>query len=350
MTVIPLSGDASTRRYYRLARRRGDLRRWPSTRSRSTPDELPFVVVRDLHGGLGPARARDRGRRRGARASCSSRTWATSRCRRRCAAPERARATELYRQALDQLVGRSSARRRAAPQRADCFQIAFDFEKLSWELHFFRKHFLEGYRRRDLSVEDRAVLADGFHRLCCGDRLLAARPVPPRLPQPQPDVPRRRALLDRLPGRAHGPGHATTSPRCCATPTWSCDEEFVADRAEEFRQRAVPGEARDAFLRRFELMSRPAQPEGAGHLRLHGAPCAADRVYLPYIPRTLEHLRRNLAALPGAGRPAPGAGPPPRGAAVTPVARIADFRGHVGEEVASRAGCTTSAPAASCSS
>ena len=43
---------------------------------------------------------------------------------------------ELYRQALDQLVvlQREAAR---APQRAGCFQIAFDFEKLSWEMHFF---------------------------------------------------------------------------------------------------------------------------------------------------------------------------------------------------------------------
>src|SRR5207247_2629220 len=70
------------------------------------------------------------------------------------------RREELYRQALDQLVvlQREAAR---APQRAPCFQIAFDFEKLSWD-----KHFLEGYRKCELSVEDRAMIADGFHRLC----------------------------------------------------------------------------------------------------------------------------------------------------------------------------------------
>src|SRR4029079_8851927 len=39
------------------------------------------------------------------------------------------------------------------------------------------------------------------------DLVLAARADPPRLPQPQPDVARRRQpLLDRLPGRAHGAG------------------------------------------------------------------------------------------------------------------------------------------------
>src|SRR5207253_7034910 len=75
-----------------------------------------------------------------------------------------AKKKELYLQALYQLVvhQREAAR---APQRALCFQVAFDFEKLSWELHFFWKHFLEAYRKCDLSVEDRASIADGFHRL-----------------------------------------------------------------------------------------------------------------------------------------------------------------------------------------
>ena len=35
----------------------------------------------------------------------------------------------------------------------------------------------------------------------------AARALPPRLPQPQPDAVAGSALPDRLPGRAHGPGH-----------------------------------------------------------------------------------------------------------------------------------------------
>ncbi len=48
------------------------------------------------------------------------------------------------------------------------------------------------------------------------------------------------------------------------------DEEFVAEQAEEFRQQAAPGEARETFRRRFELISRAAEPEGPGHVRLHG--------------------------------------------------------------------------------
>ena len=38
----------------------------------------------------------------------------------------------------------------------------FDIEKLTWELHYFLKHFVEGHRESELTVEDRATLAEAF--------------------------------------------------------------------------------------------------------------------------------------------------------------------------------------------
>ena len=105
------------------------------------------------------------------------------------------------------------------------------------------------------------------------------------------------------------------------------DEEFVAERAEEFRQRAVPGESRDTFRRRFDLMSIQRNLKALGTFGYMAA-VRGSRVYLPYIPRTLASARRNLVALPGAVRAAPRAGAPPRGAAVTEHACASrDFRG-----------------------
>ena len=71
-----------------------------------------------------------------------------------------------------------------------------------------------------------------------GDRELAARAVPPRLPQPQPHEPRRAALLDRLPGRAHGPGHLR--PRVAAARRVRRRAGGAAGRAEG----ALPAEGR----------------------------------------------------------------------------------------------------------
>ena len=75
------------------------------------------------------------------------------------------------------------------------------------------------------------------------------------------------------------------------------DEDFVAERAEEFRQRAVPGEARDTFQRRFELMSIQRNLKALGTFGYQGT-VKQSRVYLPYIPRTLANARRNLARYP----------------------------------------------------
>jgi aminoglycoside/choline kinase family phosphotransferase len=293
VTVIPLSGDASTRRYYRLLHD-GVTRVLALYPEPFAPDALSFLIVRnlmagwglpvpevlDVEGPLGVVILEDLGdltlqeALRGA---------------------GDARRTELYRQALDQLVvlQREAAR---APQRANCFQIAFDFEKLSWELHFFWKHFLEGYRKTDLSVEDRAMIADGFHRLCSEiaswPRVLTHRDFHSRNLMCHEDA---LFWIDFQDARM---GPATYDLASLLRDSYvELGEDFVADRAEEFRQRAVPGEARDTFLRRLELMSIQRNLKALGTFGYMGS-VRGSRVYLPYIPRTLDHLRRNLARYP----------------------------------------------------
>jgi len=291
--VIPLSGDASTRRYYRLVHEGvpSVVSLYPEP---FAADELSFLVVRNLMAGwgvpvpevldvepsLGIVLLEDLGD-------------LTLQEALRGATP--ARRTELYRQALDQLVvlQREAAR---APQRAGCFQIAFDFEKLSWEMHFFWKHFLEGYRKHDLSVEDRASISDGFHRLCSEiaswPRVLTHRDFHSR------NLMCHRDELFWIDFQDARMGPATYDLASLLRDSYvELDEEFVADRAEEFRQRAVPGETRDTFLRRFELMSVQRNLKALGTFGYMGS-VRGSRVYLPYIPRTLDHLRRNLARYP----------------------------------------------------
>jgi aminoglycoside/choline kinase family phosphotransferase len=162
-------------------------------------------------------------------------------------------------------------------------------------MHFFWKHFLEGYRKCDLSVEDRAMIADGFHRLCAEiaswPRVLTHRDFHSR------NLMSHRGTLywiDFQDARM-GP-RTTTSPRSCATRYVELDEDFVADRAEEFRQRAVPARrATRSSAVRADV--DPAQPQGPGTFGYQGT-VKGSRVYLPYIPRTLEHARRNLARYP----------------------------------------------------
>ena len=77
----------------------------------------------------------------------------------------------------------------------------------SWEFEFFYKYFLRAYRGAAPSVDVQEALSAGMvgDRRGAGGR--AARAVPSRLSQPQPDAARRRAVHHRFSGRAHGAGH-----------------------------------------------------------------------------------------------------------------------------------------------
>jgi hypothetical protein len=291
--VFSLSGDASTRRYYRVHEDGASLVIALNPEP-FEPEQLSVLVVRHLMAGWGlpvpEIRAVDG--RRGIVLQEDLGDLSLQEALKEASPSQR---EELYRQALDQLVvlQREAAR---APQRAACFQIAFDFEKLSWEMHFFWKHFLEGYRKCDLTVEDRAMISDGFHRLCAEiaswPRVLTHRDFHSR------NLMSYRDALYWIDFQDARMGPATYDLASLLRDSYvDLDEDFVAERAEEFRQRAVPGEARDTFLRHFELMSIQRNLKALGTFGYMGT-VRGSRVYMPYIPRTLESARRNLVRHP----------------------------------------------------
>jgi aminoglycoside/choline kinase family phosphotransferase len=201
----------------------------------------------------------------------------------------------LYRVALDQLttLQREAGR---GPQAAACFQVSFDVEKLSWELHYFEKHFLEGHRRRELSTEDRATLAEGFHRLsaeiAAWPRVLCHRDFHGR------NLMLHRRTLCWIDFQDARMGPATYDLASLLRDSYvELPEELVAELALEFRQRALPGEARGTFLRRFELASAQRNLKALGTFG-YMVTVRGNDVYLPYIPGTLRTTRRNLARHP----------------------------------------------------
>ena len=291
--LVALAGDASTRRYYRLLHEEGHavIAVHPEP---IEPEQHPFVLVRHLMAGWGipvPEILAVDGERGVLLLEDLGDLTLQEQLKRVGEGPR----TELYRQALDQLV-RLQGESARGPQRALCFQIAFDFEKLSWELHFFWKHFLESYRKQVLSVEDRASIADGFHRLCAEiaswPRVLTHRDFHSR------NLMRHQGTLFWIDFQDARMGPATYDLASLLRDSYvDLDEEFVAERAEEFRQRAVPGESRDTFRRRFDLMSIQRNLKALGTFGYMAA-VRGSRVYLPYIPRTLANARRNLARYP----------------------------------------------------
>lgn len=286
--VASLSGDASTRRYYRL--RQGDLTKILAVYPEPFKvDELSFAVVRGLLAGWGlPAPElldsdEDRGvlvledlgdlRLQDAQSTVSEHRWA-----------------ELYREAIGGLVTlqRESA---DAPQVAPCFQLAFDIEKLTWELDFFRQHFLQGLRHCHLSHDDHSTLEESFRRLseeiAAWPRVLCHRDYHSRNLMLHAN---RLFWIDFQDARM---GPATYDLASLLNDSYAeLPEELASELACEFRERAVSGDSAGVFARRFDLMSvqRGLKALGTfGHQAVRGNPA-----YLSYVPRGLALLRRAL--------------------------------------------------------
>jgi hypothetical protein len=143
-----------------------------------------------------------------------------------------------------------------------------------------------------LSGEDRAILSEGFHGLSAEiaswPRVLCHRDFHSR-------------NLMRHDGRLHWidfqdarMGPSTYDLASLLRDSYvDLGEDFVAERLEEFRGRAAPGESRDVFRRRFELTSVQRNLKALGTFG-YMATVRGNEVYLPYVPRTLGHVRRNL--------------------------------------------------------
>jgi aminoglycoside/choline kinase family phosphotransferase len=291
--VSALFGDASTRRYFRLEGPRGSevASLYPEP---FAPEELPFLGVRALLAdfGLPVPRIVDHDGPRGIviQADLGDATLQEAL---HDASPREREA--LYREAIDELrlLQKESQK---GPHRAPCFQIAFDIEKLSWELHYFQKHFLEGLLGRDLSVEDRSTLSEGFHRLseeiASWPRVLCHRDFHSR------NLMRHEERLYWIDFQDARMGPATYDLASLLRDSYvDLGEDFVADRLEEFRQQASPGDAREVFLRRFELTSVQRNLKALGTFG-YMATVRGNEVYLPYVPATLAHVRRNLERHP----------------------------------------------------
>ena len=292
-TIAALSGDASTRRYYRL--KLGDLRfvlaLYPEP---FVPQELSYLTVRglleghglpvpgteDVDGGRGVVLQEDLGDE-------------TLQALLQDASP--ARTAELYREAVDR-IAQLQLRAAQGPQNAACFQIAFDIEKLAWELHYFLKHFLEGHRGANLSVEDRAVLSESFHRLseeiASWPRVLCHRDYHSRNLMVHGE---RLVWIDFQDARL---GPDTYDLASLLRDSYvDLTETRVDDLIRTYLRlggasQATP-EAFAEYRRRFDLMSVQRNLKALGTFG-HQTTSRSNPVYIQYIPRTLNYVRTNL--------------------------------------------------------
>jgi aminoglycoside/choline kinase family phosphotransferase len=293
--VVPLTGDASDRRYFRILLRDEAsqvLAVHPGTIEFAA---LPFVNVCQLltampapvpsilghSDALGIIALQDLGD-------------VTLQAHLGAATPGEHRA--LYRQAVS-LV--ETLQRRgtelASPQYVP-YRIAFDIEKLTWELQFFTKHFLEAYRGAVLSPASREALAEEYaaivEELASEPRVLCHR-----------DYHSRNLMLKEGTLYIIDFQDARMGPDTYDLASLLRDSyvDFTEGDVEELIAffLAMKGERERSaeFRRRFDLMALQRNLKALGTFGFQTT-SRANPVYIQYMPRTLNYARANLERYP----------------------------------------------------
>jgi aminoglycoside/choline kinase family phosphotransferase len=206
----------------------------------------------------------------------------------------------LYRQAVALIATLQNRGMELESSQYLPYGIAFDVEKLTWEMDFFTKHFLEAYRGVVLSDEQRATLRAEFAVLVNGlaaePRVLCHRDYHSRNLMLHDD---RLYIIDFQDARM---GPDTYDLVSLVRDSYvDLPEQTVDDLIAYFL--ALKGETGRAveFRERFNLMALQRNLKALGTF---GYQTTARRnpVYIQYIPRTLRYVRDNLAQLPRFGR------------------------------------------------
>lgn len=299
-----LPGDASTRKYYRLAH--GDLsyilmsaepfasegERYPFLEVRAhlahSGVDVPNVIEVDPTGGF--ILLEDLGDQ-----TLLKRLETVS-------DPDVER--QHYERAIDALVQLQYA---GAPTKARhpiaAFSQRFDYEKLMWEVKFAIEHFYLGILKRQMSPDDHAVLLDGFDKIC---KILARQPTVLThrdyhsrnimLPKGKSD---RFVMIDFQDARM-GPAQYDLAS-LLRDSYYQLPETQVRKLVDYYlaRWKAVSGESlrRRSFLRIFDLMSVQRNFKAIGSFASFMNK-RGDPGYLKYIGNTFENIRRNLLKFP----------------------------------------------------
>ena len=181
------------------------------------------------------------------------------------------------------------------------YRIAFDVEKLTWELEFFTKHFLEAYRgaaiadgaRQALTAEWRTIAEE----LAAEPRVLCHRDYHSRNLMLHDN---QLYIIDFQDARL---GPDTYDLVSLLRDSYvdlqeAVVEELVAYFVALKRPAGTTGDTWQAwdadFRRRFDVMALQRNLKALGTFGYQTS-IRQNPVYIQYIPRTLHHVQRNLA-------------------------------------------------------
>ena len=201
-----------------------------------------------------------------------------------------------YRQAVALIA---TLQRRGAELQDPAFipyGIAFDVEKLTWELDFFAKHFIEAYRGVTIPTAAREALRQEFavviQALASEPRVLCHRDYHSRNLMLHHD---RLYIIDFQDARMGPDTYDLVS--LLRDSYVDLPEQTVAELIAYFLALKGHTGSESEFRARFDLMALQRNLKALGTF---GYQTTARRnpVYIQYIPRTLRYVRKNLEHLP----------------------------------------------------
>jgi N-acetylmuramate 1-kinase len=293
--VVPLTGDASDRRYFRILLPDApsivlalnsapfDVRTLPFVNVATLMAKMPVPIPQVLgHADdLGVLALQDLGD-------------VTLQAHLGAASP--AEHAALYRQAVALIATLQKRGEQLASPEYLPYGISFDVEKLTWELDFFTKHFLEAYRGVTLADDQRTALREEFavivRELASEPRVLCHRDYHSR------NLMLRESQLYIIDFQDARMGPDTYDLVSLLRDSYvDLPEQTVDDLLAYFLAlKGVTGHDPD-FRRRFDVMALQRNLKALGTF---GYQTTARRnpVYIQYIPRTLRYVRNNLQNQP----------------------------------------------------
>jgi aminoglycoside/choline kinase family phosphotransferase len=296
--VIPLTGDASTRRYFRVIPADGPSLVLALHEGPIEVATLPFINVARLFERMGlpvPAVVGHSD----SLGILALQDLGDVTLQAHLGAGTLTEHASLYRQAVAFVdVLQRRGQELASPEHAP-YQVAFDVEKLTWELDYFVKHFLEGYRGVILSPAERTALAGEcasiVEELAAEPRVLCHRDYHSRnlmLHEGQ------LYIIDFQDARL-GPDTYDLASLLRDSYVDISDRELDELVAYFAALRGIADASE--FRRRFDLMAVQRNLKALGTFGYQTI-TRQNPVYIQYIPRTLRYTRTNLEAHARFGR------------------------------------------------
>ncbi len=211
----------------------------------------------------------------------------------------------LYRQAVSLIETLQRRGNELAAPGYVPYGIAFDVEKLTWELNFFVKHYLEAYRGAAFDDAARAALSEEFsaivEELAAEPRVLCHRDYHSR------NLMLHDAQLYIIDFQDARMGPDTYDLVSLLRDSYvdltdaQVDELIAFFLALRGRGTRAGGADAQRFRERFDLMALQRNLKALGTFGFQAA-TRANPVYIQYIPRTLMYARTNLERHPRFGR------------------------------------------------